>query len=72
MKWTIKHAKAQPRSTVAFLALSSMPSSIKFYQSLGFKKDRSTLMSEEEASATGLAVGQVFMTYPISTKRMRK
>ncbi|CAD7958723.1 unnamed protein product [Amoebophrya sp. A120] len=52
MQWVIKYAKKQPRSNVAFLALSSMPGSIKFHQSLGFKKDKKMMNKSKDSSTS--------------------
>mmetsp|Transcript_4926 Transcript_4926/g.12296 ORF Transcript_4926/g.12296 Transcript_4926/m.12296 type:complete len:573 (-) Transcript_4926:2608-4326(-) len=85
MKWVIAYAKKQPRSNVQFLALSSMPGSIKFHQSLGFKKEGkkfggaaglsgqggNTEGAKPEGADDGVeyAEGQVYMTYPIKGGR---
>ncbi|CAD7955661.1 unnamed protein product [Amoebophrya sp. A25] len=69
MRWLIQYAKKQPRSQIAFLALSSMPGSIKFHQSLGFKKSGNKLTKKEDEPVKEkdieYAEGQVYMTYPI-------
>ncbi|CAD7962628.1 unnamed protein product [Amoebophrya sp. A25] len=69
MRWLIQYAKKQPRSQIAFLALSSMPGSIKFHQSLGFKKSGDKLTKKEDEPVKEgeieYAEGQVYMTYPI-------
>lgn len=63
-KWMLKYAKNQSRSVVEQVALSSMASSVKFYCSLGFKKESGRL-GEEMAEEMELVAGQVLMVYRI-------
>ena len=52
VKWMINYAKKSLKHLVNFLALSSLPNTIKFYKSLGFKVSDPNLTKRREPRGT--------------------